>query len=25
MNYRGKAGDAADIKKNFTILIDVKG
>ena len=24
MNYRGKAGDLADIK-NFTILIDVKG
>ena len=25
MNYKGKAGDAADIKKNFTVLVDVKG
>ena len=25
MNYKGKAGDSADIKKNFTVLVDVKG
>ena len=25
MNYKGKAGSSADIKKNFTVLIDVKG
>ena len=25
MNYRGKAGDAANVKKNFTIIVDVKG
>ena len=25
MNFKGKAGDSADIKKNFTVIIDVKG
>jgi len=25
MNFRGKAGDAANVKKNFTIIVDVKG
>ena len=25
MNYKGKAGDSADIKKNFTVFVDVKG
>ncbi len=25
MNFKGKAGDSADIKKNFTVLVDVKG
>ncbi len=25
MNFKGKAGDTADIKKNFTVIIDVKG
>ncbi len=25
MNYKGKAGDSADIKKSFTVFVDVKG
>ena len=25
MNYKGKAGDSADIKKNFTVFVDVEG
>ena len=25
MNFKGKAGDSADIKKDFTVFVDVKG